>query len=557
MKLLMKHLRFLFIVLLFFLSLHLTYTPASWAQNAKPAKNPAHILPTAPPQTYTKDLPTIDRVYIERIEIHNNTIFSAQEIETIAGPFTKRELTFEDLDELRNQINLYYLSRGYINSGVILPDQKIQNGIVTFKAIEGRITDIQIIDYDKLKPSFIKKRVALGTGPPLNINQLQERLQMLETNPLIQRLNVQLNPGDKPGEANMKVNVKENNPYYMALSLNNSRSPAVGSEVFELEVAHNNLSGHGDSLFALFGVNEGILDFLVNYTLPVTAKDTLLNVFYSKSDSTVVEEPFDEIDIESDEIHYGVSLNHPFVNTPHDHLRMGLMLEKIDYKTYLFGRPFSFSQGIVDGESNVTVVRFSQEWLSRTSSQVIALNSVFSLGIDALGADSNEPYTDFFMWLGQFQWTRRLAKPFGGQVLARVNVQLTGDPLLPFEKFTIGGIDSVRGYREDELVRDKGFFGSLEYRYPLLNLRVPKVSKSKDDGLLQLILFTDWGWGENNDLPTPAPSSIGSAGLGLRWYASTNLLAEIYYGYAFRDIDHLENDLQDYGIHFNFRWQIF
>jgi hemolysin activation/secretion protein len=535
------------------------HIPAAWAQDAQPAEPPMTILPTYPTQPKTNDLRTINRVYVNRIEILGNTIFTEEELATITGPYTGRQLTFEDLEELRSQINRYYLSRGFINSGVILPDQKIDNGVVTFRAIEGKITGIDIAEYGRLKSSFIKKRIELGIGPPLNLYDLQERLQIMDANPLIKRLDVQLNPGDKPGEASLKVNVEEEKPYFMALSVSNNRSPAVGGEVLELEVAHNNVSGNGDSLWGLFGINEGIFDISLNYTVPITARDTLLSFFYSDSDSEVVEDPFDEIDIESEETHYGVSISHPFINNASNQLRLGLLLEKIDYETKLFGRPFSFSQGVENGESDLTVARFSQEWLSRSSTRVLALSSVFSFGVDALGADDNEPYTDFFMWLGQFQWTMMLPKPLGGQVLARGDLQYTDDPLLPYEKFSIGGIDSVRGYREDELVRDKGAFGSLEYRHPIFNLAIPKVSKTKDDGRLYLVLFTDWGWGENNDLPTPDPSYIASVGAGLRWHPSARLFGEIYFAHGFKDTDNFsdDDDLQDKGIHFNLRWQVF
>ena len=386
----MRILRLAITVFLFLLLPHLIYTPDTKAQDAQPADQPMSILPTVPSKPETNALRTIGSVYVNRIEILGNTIFSEQELTTLTEPYTKKLLTFEDLEELRTQINLYYLSKGFINSGVILPDQKIADGLVAFKAIEGSITSIEIVDYDRLKPSFIKKRIALGTGPPLNLNELQELLQIMDTNPLIKRLDVQLSPGDNPGEAVLKVNVEEEKPFYMALSFNNSRSPAVGGEVLELEVAHNNVSGRGDSLFALFGINEGIFDIAVNYTIPVTARDTLLSFFYTDSDSEVVEDPFDEIDIESDEIHYGVSLSHPLINSTSNQLRVGLLLEKIDYETKLFGRHFSFSQGVEDGKSDLTVVRFSQEWISRSSSQVTAFSSVFSFGIDALGADDQE-----------------------------------------------------------------------------------------------------------------------------------------------------------------------
>ena len=35
------------------------------------------------------------------------------------------------------------------------------------------------------------------------------------------------------------------------------------------------------------------------------------------------------------------------------------------------------------------------------------------------------------------------------------------------EKFSLGGVNSVRGYRENELVSDNGVIGSMELRIPL------------------------------------------------------------------------------------------
>ena len=46
------------------------------------------------------------------------------------------------------------------------------------------------------------------------------------------------------------------------------------------------------------------------------------------------------------------------------------------------------------------------------------------------------------------------------------------------------------------------------------------------------------------------PSDISSVGLGLRWEAEQGWLAQLYYGYALRDIHQTPYDLQDYGVHF-------
>lgn len=116
--------------------------------------------------------------------------------------------------------------------------------------------------------------------------------------------------------------------------------------------------------------------------------------------------------------------------------------------------PFSlFSEGPERGKSRLTVIRFSQEWLQRNATQVLAARSQFSFGIDAFDATINDTGTDgrFFAMLGQFQWVQQLS-PSRTLMLAKINAQLTPDALLPLENISSGGVDTVRGYRQNQLV---------------------------------------------------------------------------------------------------------
>ena len=67
--------------------------------------------------------------------------------------------------------------------------------------------------------------------------------------------------------------------------------------------------------------------------------------------------------------------------------------------------------------------------------------------------------------MGQFQWVQRLSPRI--LMLAKVNTQLTPDSLLSLEKISIGGVDTVRGYRQNQLVADNGVVGGVEVRIPL------------------------------------------------------------------------------------------
>ena len=125
----------------------------------------------------------------------------------------------------------------------------------------------------------------------------------------------------------------------------------------------------------------------------------------------------------------------------------------------------------------MTALRFAQEFVYRTRSQVIAARSRFSFGLDALGStihDNDLPDSQFFAWLGQFQWVRQFdaLKPASGipdtQVIFRSDVQLANKPLLTLEQIALGGRYTVRGYPQNTLVRDNAFLASIEARIPIV-----------------------------------------------------------------------------------------
>ena len=108
----------------------------------------------------------------------------------------------------------------------------------------------------------------------------------------------------------------------------------------------------------------------------------------------------------------------------------------------------------------------------------------------------------------------------------------------------------MRGYRENQLVRDNGVVSTFE-------LRLPVVSNKHREVIVQFVPFVDLGWSWNTKKETPDPKSIQSIGAGIRWRILKNVRFSIYAGYPLREIDNSGNDLQDEGIHFQLNWQVF
>jgi len=495
--------------------------------------------------------------FARKITVVGSTVFTPAELAKVVTPYENRTVTMEDLESLRRDLTLLYVNRGFINSGAVIPDQAIADGEVTIQVVEGRLADITVQGNRWFSDSYLRDRIALGAEVPLNVGSLQERLQLMQQDQRIQRLHAEMRPGAKAGEAELQVKVEERPPISAWLAFNNYQSPSVGAERGVMTLAHQNLTGHGDVLSFTYGYSDG-LDALVDtwYALPINTYDTTMMFRYRKNDTTVVDRVFGPLDIVSKTEGYELSIRQPLYRSLSQEFAVSLSLEHEHNETSLSGMSFSFYPGVDNGKSNVVPLRFSQEWTYRTQKQVLTARSRFSFGLNTWDAtvhsDSKVPDGQFFAWLGQFQWARILDF-YDIQLIARTDIQKANKSLLPIEQMGIGGRYTVRGYRENLLVRDEAFIASIEARLPV-------IQNARWAEYLQVAPFVDYGRGTNVDLPTSGPKDIAGVGAGLRWGASLlkapfdlRADAEMYYGYQWRRVQNSGyEDIQDDGIHFQF-----
>jgi hemolysin activation/secretion protein len=495
------------------------------------------------------------RVFVRVIRITGSTVFPEEDLAKVTAPYVNRELTTEDLEDLRLALTRLYINAGYINSGAVIPDQTVRDGVITMQIIEGELSAIEITGNRWFRTHYLRQRLTLDLAPPLNIASLQQRLQFLQQDPRIARLDAELAPGMQRGESVLRMRVEETNPFKVELAFNNYQSPTVGAERGLVTLTHQNLTGHGDVMSVTYGRSQGIdLQLDASYTLPLTARDLTLNLQYRRFDFTVIEDPFAPLDVQSKSEVFSVTLRQPFYRTLRREFAVALIVEHLYNATFLLGERFQFSPGADRGQSTVSALRGTLEWTDRTAEQVLALRSRFSGGVDALGATIHDeedlPDSRFFAWLGQFQLARRLSD-WGLQGLARLDVQLASAPLLPLEQIAVGGRYSVRGYRENQLVRDNAVIGSVE-------ARVPVVRSVSWADVVELASFVDAGTGWNTRLPTPDPPTLYSIGLGVRWALTlTRPLPlrsefELYWGVPLKHVKTQGGNLQDHGLHLQF-----
>jgi hemolysin activation/secretion protein len=527
-------------------------TPPSPPQQLPP---PSELLKPdqPPPTTPEQPLPETSQIFtVKQFQVIGSTVFSPEKLNQLLTDFLNKPITFAQLLEARSKITELYIQEGYITSGAYIPEQALTGGIVRIQVIEGGLEDIQITGTRRLNPNYIRSRIALGASTPLNQKRLLESLQLLQLNPLIQNLSAELSAGSRTDANLLAITVTEADSFNIQTILDNDRSPSVGSFRRQLQINEANLLGFGDSISLGYSNTDGSNTIDTSYTLPLNPRNGTLSFSYGNTSANVIERPFNILDIESASQSYELTFRQPLLQTLNQEFALGITASRreSDISSSLLEEykvPLSvLSPGAdEDGRTRVSALRFFQEWTSRNSQEVIAARSQFSLGIGGFNATINKtaPDSRFFAWRGQAQWVRLLAPDT--LLLIRGDVQLGSTTLLASEQFGLGGINSVRGYRQDLLLTDNGALASVE-------LRLPIVRVSPWDGVLQVTPFVDVGSAWNNSLSGNEnnTNTLASVGLGLRWLQGNNFTAAVEWGIPLVSVDTQGNTWQENGLYF-------
>ncbi len=516
--------------------------PAPTLEVPPSSSPPGQLVPGAVPGT----------IVVQQFDVVGSTVFSAAEFAAITVPFTNRPITFAELIQVQETITKLYADRGYLTSGAIIPPQTLEQGVVVVQIVEGEIEEIRVTGTRRLSPNYVRSRLAIGARQPLNQQQLLDALRLLQLNPLIQTISAELASGTRFGANFLDVRVNEAKTLTAQIELDNNRSPAVGSLRRGARIGEANLLGQGDSLQVGYANTDGsnVIDFA--YAYPVNARNGTVNVEFQKSFNRIITEPFEPLEIRANSYNINLSFRQPIIETPSRLVALGISAYRRESQTSILDVPLKLSAGADErGNTRISSVRFFQEWVERGSQFVLAARSEFNFGVGAVNAslDSPPPNGRFVQWRGQLQWVRQFAPET--LLVVRSDIQLSDRAVTAFDQFSIGGQNSIRGYRQDFLLADNGVLASAEFRYPVLRLQ-------PSWGVVQVVPFVDLGnvWNSSAQA-NPDPNFLASVGLGLRWQQSNRFSFRLDWGIPLIAVDSAQNTWQEKGLTFSLVYNLF
>jgi hemolysin activation/secretion protein len=470
-------------------------------------------------------------------------------------------------------VNRAFVTAGFINSGLLVR-QVGPDGTLGIELVYGRLVPAEAgattmtIEWGGgksggLNESYVRARFPSSRELPLSAVALERDFRLLDESSAIRSLSASLGPGERPGEANLHLTVHPAERFDFYAGASNDRSPSVGGDRLFAGGYVRNLAFSGDIVTGEGGITRGVEDAQLAYTMPLFVPRLSFTLRGSMNDAAVVARPLELLDIKARDRMVEAGLNYTLLQAPlmpkpesgrwsaSQVLSAGAYVMRRHQKSFLLGEPFSFAPGSVDGRAEFDAVRLTGDYLRRDTNRVMALSLGAMVGFDGTRSDIPgipNPRRNFLALLGQLNFAQRLGSGF--ELRTRVLGQISRGTLYSAARLAVGGVSSVRGYRESLFLVDRGVIGTVEVARTF-SLAGETSRGGLDWSAFTASIFGDAATFENAIDPQPEKRSIASVGASLAWTPSDAFRASITYGHALTEIASPANrTLQDRGVHF-------
>ncbi|WP_186764558.1 ShlB/FhaC/HecB family hemolysin secretion/activation protein [Comamonas flocculans] len=503
---------------------------------------------------------------IERFEVGGNTLLESAAVARALGP-APGSMTVAQMQAAAQRLQDAYRAAGWGAVLVLLPEQSLSDKVLHLQVVEGKLRQVNVTGQQRYsRENVLRSLPSLQPGTTPSLADLDRELLMVNDNPG-KFARVVLQPGEATGEVDALVSVQERPLLPWQWSLDNTGAPGTGALRATLLYQNANVADRD----LVWGVRAATSPthpsrasaLGTTLRLPLYAQKLAIEgaLIASNTRSASNLTPAGELRFSGSGLSAGARAVWMLPSLGETKSQLALGFDARVYRTRCGLGEFG-AAGCGDTLNNTMhALPLTLSWTAhKLGSYLLRAQWVANLPVGSAGRDAdyeaNRPGARSRYQLlrldGEAQ--ARLAPRWALGV--RASAQYAPRALVAAEQFGIGGMGSVRGYAERELVGDAGLAASLELRSPLGAWVSGGASGS--ELLPVLALFVDAGQVSNHldtqCLAARTRCSLWSAGASAQWSLNQRGLLRIDLARA--GADARDTRKGDWKLHFSLSYSL-
>ncbi len=453
---------------------------------------------------------------LKKIDTGSSAVLSAEEIAAVTKPYEGKDVTIADMYAVIEKINALYQQKGYMTCRAFLQPQTVENGVVKLLLIEGKTGTYTVQGNQYTRGSYIQNRLHLAAGEVANIKQVNDDMLRFNASNSTQ-LRIVMKAGKQPGTTDYEIMAYEPQRETWTLFEDNAGSDTSGQYRTGLFYTTKSLSGTCDPLSVGTVFSEGMKAANLTYSHYLGRCGTKMNLLYSTNAVKTVDGAYKD-KVKGHANSFTLGFTHPLLVNETTRSELSLDYNHQTSKSDFIVNPYRFNivdDAVQDVSLGLAVTKYG-------NSHVYYQKHSYVRGYRKSTPDTHQAETQHF---GFYKFNGLYQKSYAaGRLLSmRADAQWSGtDGLSSSRQFYIGGMYSVRGYKENYLGGDSGFTFSTEYQVPVFNSHANAFA------------FFDYGHIYGSGQSDDAARILASTGLGLRCAIGKNMSASLTLGVPLR-----------------------
>ncbi len=459
------------------------------------------------------EAPLTGSLFIKEYRVRGNHRLSRSEVEEAVYPYLGPGRGVGDVEQARSSLEKLIQSKGFQTVAVQIPAQNPAGGTIYLDIVEGTVGRLRVRGARYSLPSRIKAQVpSLAEGSVPNFNKVSS--QIVDLNQASgRRVTPSLNAGVIPGTVDIDLKVDDTSPLHGSLEINNRRSINTDPLRLDASVSYDNLWQLNHTIGGSVQISPQDLNqvqvYSGYYVARVPGWSAVSFVVQGVKQESNVNTLGDIAvagrgDVEGlraiitlpgqTDFYHSVTLGFD-----HKHFDQDVTIGGTLTPTPVTYYPFSLN--------------YTATWAPKGSVTTADAGLTFAvreLGSNAAEFDLNRFKADgnFFYLRGDISHQRDLPASF--QIFGKLQGQVADQPLVNSEQFAGGGLGTVRGYLEAEVLGDDGIAATVELRSP--NVLAGRGAATNE---WRFYLFAEGGYYSLIDVLPQQTNSFGLVSIGL------------------------------------------
>ena len=436
---------------------------------------------------------------LKKIVTDPSAVLTDAELDSILKPYEGQQEKLSDIYDIVEKINALYNEKGYVTCRAFLPPQTITEGTVKLLLVEGRTGTATVSGNKYTKAKYITNRLHLAPGEIANVKQLNKDLLLFNATNATQ-LRIMMKAGAEPGTTDYEITAYEPKRDTWTVFEDNAGSYTSGEYRTGLFFNTKSLSGNCDAFSLGTVYSQGTRAANAMYSRSLGRSGTKMNLLYSTNAVKVVKGGYEDM-IKGHANSYAIGFVQPVLVNETTRSEVSLDYNRQNSKTdWLTPRINMVDDKVQDVTLGYSLTNYGASHVFYQKHSYVRGYSKQEADMGT-GSEPSNKHFGFYKFNGMYQKLYQAGQMWN----LRADAQWSGsDGMVSSRQFYMGGMYSVRGYKENYLGGDSGFTFSAEYAVPVINKNTSTFT------------FFDYGHVYGNGQSDDQHHILSSVGLGLR-----------------------------------------